>query len=176
MPRNGNGDKPVGPYSPWPATRWHREAQPEEITYISSPSGPSTVRRGILPESSGFRSSKRAIAAGMRAGGMAWRQVYSRKDIAGDCDKIRKAALDYAETYMAAEPELIELHDTHPNRRPPTLRDEKVWHDVLNDRAEAGAYKVIEQEWFRMKCAPGKKIVVLPWDGMRRRRRCCRRG
>lgn len=146
------------------------------------------------PTGPGYRSSKRAHAVGMRAGAMAFQSALSTRT--GDCDEIIDKALDFTQVYLDADPELLELRATEFPRRPekyqcepklvsvgnrivesydtPECRQkDKEWQDVLSDYAEGGAYSVIDREWKRMGCAPGKKLVVLPkgFGGVRRRRR-----
>ena len=138
-----------------------------------------------------YRSSKRAIGLGMRAGRFAIQQA--KKLRIGNCDAIREKALEFTQTYLDAEPELHELRQTPVERRPPIYQGRKVvrtaadgsrvrvadadaekrWQDILSDLSESGAYKVIEQEWLNMGCRPGRQMVMLPpsWGRLRRRSR-----
>lgn len=137
------------------------------------------------PTGEGYRSSKRAYAVGMRAGGMAIQQAKRLRT--GDCDEIKRKALEYAQTYLDSDPELFELRQTEMERRPPkfqakprlrsvpgqdrlvpsydtteALEKDTMWQDTLSDLSEMGAYKVIDLEWLRMGCKPGKQLILLP--------------
>jgi hypothetical protein len=95
----------------------------------------------------------------MRAGGFAFARAKELR--IGSCDEIKQKALNFARHYLDADPTLVELRRTG------------LLSDRLENLAENSASRVIDQEWFRMGCRPGKEMMVLPpgFGRMRRRRR-----
>jgi hypothetical protein len=141
---------------------------------------PEIVRSGIASTSEGYRSARRAIGAGMRAGKMGFQRALEIPGVAGDCDALKAKAIEFAQIFLQAEPELIGLLETPKNRRPPMYKDDARWTGAIYDFSEGGAYQMIEREWLNANCAEGRTRqmvrVMLPksWGEWRRRSRCVR--